>query len=111
MAPRQQAHPNNRARTGEGGDGQMGHGERPNKSPNYGKMLQATGNRQQATGNRQQATGNRQQATNYSAFLSRVKPQIAQFHPSISFSYSHGKSPDCHALDNTGFFILPVWED
>jgi hypothetical protein len=63
FAKRQQAHPNNRARTGEGVDGQMRHGERPNKSPNYGKMLQAEGNRQQATGNRQQATGNRQQAT------------------------------------------------
>jgi hypothetical protein len=56
------AHRNNRALNVEGVDGQMRKGGRPNKSPSYGKSLQAVGNRQQATGNRQQATGNRQQA-------------------------------------------------
>ncbi|WP_461255569.1 hypothetical protein [Treponema sp. R80B11-R83G3] len=51
----------------------MRHGERPNKSPSYGKSLQVEGNRQQATGNRQQATGNRQQATgNYINYVKIV---------------------------------------
>jgi hypothetical protein len=43
-----QAHPNNCTRNIERVDGQMRHGERPNKIPIYEKMLQAEGNRQQA---------------------------------------------------------------
>jgi len=51
---RQQAHPNNCARTGEGVHGQMRHGERTNKIPTYEKSFspKATGNYNHSLNNR-----------------------------------------------------------
>jgi len=88
----------------------MRHGERPNKSPGYGKMFQAEGNRQQATGNRQQATGNRQQATgNYTRSLTnRVNNPIAYIISLFSISFQSvcfyfDKMPSVNF--DSGFFI------
>ena len=68
-------------------------------------IIAKTGNRQQATGNRQQATGNRQQATGHYTYRlnNRVNYQIAQFHNSVSFPHSHGKTPDTPVWAYTGF--------
>jgi hypothetical protein len=60
----------------------MRHGERPNKSPIYGKMLQSDGNRQPATGN------------NYTlSYVIRVNTLLA-----------HIFSP------HTNFILFPLWK-
>ena len=90
ITDRQQAHPHKCTRTGERVDGQMRHGERPDKGPAYNNSRRADGNRQQATGNRQQATGNYTHllTNNVNKLIVYITSLFSSFFKSDSF-YSH----------------------